>query len=294
MTLKKALLRLIRGYYQIYFLISGKRALKSLFNLFTSPKFQKVRPKEQPYLEGQNENYLKIDGKRITYYRWNNLADKTVLLLHGWEGNAGSWGKFIDHLFNEGYEIIAINAPAHHPNEGKQCTIRDYQKTVEECIRVFRVSIIIAHSFGTAAVALALESLKDHQIEKLVSISAPNRMIDIVTGFTDFIGLNSDQRHKFFRYVTKQLNLTFEDAVVSKALSQKRFDLLTIHDVEDRVVGVENAKEISFSQPNSSTYIVENTGHYKILWNQDVVHTVAQFLKDEKSLHPEQELSKTI
>jgi len=278
MNLSKVIFFLVRSHYQILFFAFPRVALKSLFTLFTSPRFQKVRDRERKYLDPKNEERLFAKDSFITFYQWNKSSEEAVLLVHGWEGNAGSMGAFIEPLTKMGYKIIAPNAPGHYSSKGKRCTIRDYQNILEKLISQHNVQYIIAHSFGSAAAALAMQSMNSHQIQKFTSISAPNRMKDVVSNFARLLKLSDAQKTVFYEFVEEKLNLSFDQAVVSKILSENPVKLMVIHDKADALVPIENAHRISSAHKDSQLHLTEERGHYRILWDEKVINQTRNFL----------------
>lgn len=262
------------------FICSKNYAIRSLFKLFTSPKFQKIRDREKALLH-QIENKIEIDDLVISYHQSRREAGPYVLLLHGWEGNAGSMGAFVNPLIEEGYKVIAPNAPAHYTSSGIQCTIRDYQRTIMALIQKFNIRIIISHSFGSAAAILAAREVDRQQIQQIVTISAPNKLKDVVSNFTRLIKLTPSQEQSFFEFVEQKLNLPFKEAELSKILSELNVPALIIHDQNDQLVSVENAHRVAQAHDNTTLYITKGQGHYRILWNEEILETSIKFLQGE-------------
>ncbi|WP_445384740.1 alpha/beta fold hydrolase [Robiginitalea sp. IMCC44478] len=278
--IKKFMLTALRVKYQLLFIVNIEYTLKALFKLFTTPKFQKVRKREEALLEQVNFK-LTVDGITSTYYKESSNNGPYVLLLHGWEGNAGNMEAFVQPLVEKGYKVVIPNAPAHYTSSGEQCTLREYQKIVTAYIEKFNVKIVISHSFGSAAGLLAVQQLKREQIHKMVLISSPDKMIIIVSKFTDLLNLSSVQKSAFINYVEDQLNLPFDNAVLSKILSQLEIETLIVHDKYDRIAPVDNAHKLVESYEGNRLLFTENQGHYRILWDYDMIETVISFLSDE-------------
>ena len=59
-----------------------------------------------------------FDGTSIATYRWHGKG-KTILLSHGWESNASRWSYILDELITQGYDVIALDGPAHGRSGGK-------------------------------------------------------------------------------------------------------------------------------------------------------------------------------
>ncbi|MFN1834268.1 alpha/beta fold hydrolase [Balneola sp. MJW-20] len=230
----------------------------------------------------QSNSKLTIDEYTISHYEYSKNSGPYVLLLHGWEGNAGNMEAFVQPLIEQGFNIIAPNAPAHYSSSGSQCTLRDYQQIIVGIIQRFNPEIILSHSFGTAAAMLAMREVRPLQIQKFISISAPDRMLDIVTAFTRFLGLSKTQEFAFLSFIEEQLDLSFEEAEVHTILSALSVDTLIIHDENDTIISVDNAYRVAKANHRSRLFITKGYGHYRILWNQDLINTVTNFLLETK------------
>jgi len=61
---------------------------------------------------------------------WDYGAGPTVLMIHGWSGVAGQWGRFIGPLVQAGYNAVAIDLPAHGSSEGTRTNLEEYVQAV--------------------------------------------------------------------------------------------------------------------------------------------------------------------
>jgi pimeloyl-ACP methyl ester carboxylesterase len=77
----------------------------------------------------------------------------------------------------------------------------------------------------------------------------------------------------------KKFKLTFDDMQISKQLRSAHFNkLLMIHDKNDMILPFKNAQIISASVPNTELFATEGKGHYRILWDQEVINKISDFL----------------
>jgi pimeloyl-ACP methyl ester carboxylesterase len=82
----------------------------------------------------------------------------------------------------------------------------------------------------------------------------------------------------FYEFVEQQLKLSFDQAVVSRMLSEYPVKLMVIHDKADALVPIENAHRISSSNKDSRLHLTEERGHYRILWDEEVINQTRNFL----------------
>jgi len=278
--LNKIVLSLLRIKYQILFKIDDSYALISLFRMFSTPTNKKIRELDRTLLNDINSKMI-IDGKCSTYFEESFGNGPYVLLLHGWEGNAGNMTSFVKPLRDEGYRIVIPNAPAHYSSSGEYCTLRDYQRVVEEYIKKFDVKIIISHSFGTAAALLAIQQFDKGQIHKIVSISAPDRIYDVVASFTSLLKLSPIQKIAFNNYLEARVGISFKEAIVNELIAKSKIETLVIHDKDDCLIPVENAYSLASSLNMNQLYITANQGHFRILLGSNTLERVIPFLTDK-------------
>ena len=71
-------------------------------------------------------------------------------------------------------------------------------------------------------------------------------------------------------------DLNIEEEINSIAFSK----LLLIHDQNDQIIPFKNSENIALKNPSKTKLIKhENIGHYKMLWNDDVINDILKFLK---------------
>ena len=51
---------------------------------------------------------------------------KKFLILHGFESSAFNFDRYIKPMIKLGYEVVAMDAPAHGKSEGKTINLLDY------------------------------------------------------------------------------------------------------------------------------------------------------------------------
>ena len=84
-------------------------------------------------------------------------AGPRVLLVHGWEGRGMNLGMFIAPLTAAGYQVIALDGPAHGESPGEQTNPVDFAHGLHNVGKELGpLAGVIAHSMGAASTALAL------------------------------------------------------------------------------------------------------------------------------------------
>jgi predicted alpha/beta hydrolase family esterase len=137
---------------------------------------------------------------------------------------------------------------------------------------------IVTHSFGSGAISFALNKTKI-PVDRLVFVTSPDKLYDIFKDFAGRIGLSQKAFRIMCDTTEKKFKLTFDDMQISKQLRSAHFNkLLMIHDKNDMILPFKNAQIISASVPNTELFATEGKGHYRILWDQEVINKISDFL----------------
>lgn len=276
------MLKLIKLYYSILSVVSPKTASNSAFELFQKVRKKDIRDREQPFYEKANHFNVTYKKENLDCYEFGREHKDVVVLVHGWDSNAGSMFGFIDKLLADNKRVIAFNLPGHaFYKEGKTNYL--------ECKEAFQLIInnlndeydrisFISHSFGSGIVAYGLSEL-NIKVDKLVILTSPNFIIEIFKEFKDMIGLGD----KAFKILTdKASGLLGED--VYNVSTEGKLQLvnfneaLLIHDKNDKVIPFANTISINSTVKNTSIESYENIGHYRMLWNDDVINKSITFV----------------
>ncbi len=270
-------------FFQFYFKTIGRIFPKHSANwqikLFSKPRFDKVRKREQVALKGALSHFEKIGNHKIMVYEWGK-GDKIAYLLHGWEGNAGSLGAYASPLSQMGYKIITFDGPAHGKSNGKTATIIDFAKVFHFLVDKYGAAdLVVAHSFGTA---VALYSAMKYNINptSIALLSGTNKIEDIFNEFSRILDLNKAQSDLLFKAVEDKYGIDAKKLIMNELAKKSMIkNALLVHDKNDRVIPVKNSYDIAEGWVAAQVEIVENTGHYKMLWSPQVVKSVIHFFK---------------
>ena len=88
-----------------------------------------------------------MQGEKVRGWRWNHPAKKKALILHGFESSVVNFEKYIEGLIKKGYEVCAVDGPAHGYSTGKTLTLIQYKDLVHYMLRNYGpFDSFIAHS----------------------------------------------------------------------------------------------------------------------------------------------------
>jgi pimeloyl-ACP methyl ester carboxylesterase len=272
------LLSFYRIWIQVLFFIAPDKAAWRVLMLFATPRIRKSRERETEALAKARAQDIEINGKRIRTYCWGNAAPE-VLLVHGWEGRAGNMGGFAAEFEKRGISSLAFDAPAHGDSEGKRSTVFAYADVMAEIFKQNpSLRIIVSHSFGSAASIYAL-TRKKHSIKQLVLLSTPDSLLDVFNEFYVLLKLKPKQRERIFTSFEINFGYRVTDLQVSRDASQANVErALLLHDRNDSQIPYSNAEKVAAAWPILKLIPLQDVGHYRMLWNEDVLRIVFEEL----------------
>jgi pimeloyl-ACP methyl ester carboxylesterase len=98
---------------------------------------------------------------------------ETIVLVHGAWSDATAWNAVIPHLKEKGYEVIAVNLPAHGTDTTSFAGIAltTYVKAVEDAIGDRKNVILVGHSMAGLVISEVAEAIPA-QLKQLVYLAA--------------------------------------------------------------------------------------------------------------------------
>lgn len=274
----KFYLFLLKLYFNSIGLLFPRNSIKRLDRLFSTPRGTVIRSKETAVLKNAKQAYLKTQDYNLAIYEWG-VGNNFVLLCHGWESNAGSLGAMVEPLLQRGYRVIAFDGPAHGKSSGKQASLLKFKDALVSIIQAYGTpDIIIGHSLGAMAIMLA-NSETNIPIRKSVLFAPINQVSVVFEEFKNMISIPDKLYQKFIKRLESKsgyllTNLVFENIALKTALKE----VLVLHDSKDQITPIRHSQEITKNWDESQLAIIEGSGHYKILWNDNALDEVFQFI----------------
>ena len=278
----KKILLFYKYYLNFLSVFAPKYGGKVAVNLFQKVRLKELKRREKPFYEQAKAFRIPFDKENIFAYELGNPAGKLLFLNHGWDSNSGSLSKFATELSQTNmYRIIAFDLPAHHQSKHQYTNLYEAKnafKTVLNFIKPTKPFSVVAHSFGAAVTAFAL-SETNYKVNKIVFLSGNDVIEDVFKQFQKMIGFNDVIYNEISKWTHQIIKEPLNQLIVSNRLKQIDFDeLLLVHDKYDKVIPFKNAESTHQKIPNSVLLPFEKIGHYRMLWNDDVVAATVKFL----------------
>ncbi|MEM6264494.1 MAG: alpha/beta hydrolase [Bacteroidota bacterium] len=255
--------------------------VKMAYRLLTSPQVHKLRPHEEEVLATASKRRIAYQDFDIQLYEWPGEGEK-VLLVHGWEGQAGNFAEIIEALQASNFHVLAFDAPSHGMSSKGATSLFEFRELTGHLISDFQTSYLVSHSFGGVATTSGLYELGDYPIEAYVLLTTPDTFQERIDSVSMQAGIADNVKQRLIRIMEAEAGQPIEELGVSKLvpfLKVKR--VLILHDLNDRVIPISQAQQVAGNWPVARLEVIEGTGHFRILRTPEVIQRAVDFLKAE-------------
>lgn len=236
----------------------------------------KVRRCDKPQPESQSTPFrIPYGSGWLSGWSWG--TGPTVLLLHGWGGIAASLAMFVDPLVEQGFRVVAFDAPAHGESDGTRTNMVDYAGAVLQVGRaVGPLHAVLGHSFGAPAAALAAQ----HGLEagRMVMMAPPQNIIDLSMEVGELLGFPRHVCELMGQRLARRLRIDWEELATDRLVQDLATPLLVVHDRDDRTVPWTHGEVIAMAAPNAELLSTNGLGHSDIKADPTVQRRVFEFM----------------
>ena len=254
------------------------------YQLFALPPHRKR--KIHPIFSSAETSTVYHNKKTIQVYQWTPPELKvppTVLLAHGWGGSAQSWQAAIEPLLNSGFRVVTFDGPAHGASSGKQSNLLEFAtvlRLVSE--KTGPIQAIVGHSFGGMVTAYAITGQNNapnlQSAQKIVLISTPNQLTDILARFGEFLHITPTTLKNLTTRIESAAGQSVDAFSTVNLLETTDVPVLVIHNNPDREVPYEDGQAIAAGIPNAQLLTTDGLGHHRIIRSPEVVDEIVGFL----------------
>ncbi|MEO0899803.1 MAG: alpha/beta fold hydrolase [Bacteroidota bacterium] len=251
-----------------------KKAIQGL----TTPKIYEMRDSEKELLASAEQGKEEIEGFQIQTYNWPGEGKK-ILMIHGWEGQAGNFAFIVDRLLPQGYNLFSFDGPAHGNSSKGPTSPFHFSQVVAEMIRRVEPDYLITHSFGGVATVFALSQNPDIEIEKCLLYSVPDRFKDRIHDIATMVGLPESVEAKLMVEVANIWGMDPESQNVSDLVAKTNVKkAMIIADRGDKITKFAYSENVAKKWPIAQFEAVEGTGHFRILKTEFVLEKMEAFI----------------
>jgi alpha-beta hydrolase superfamily lysophospholipase len=217
----------------------------------------------------------------------NKPNGKKILIAHGWISRAAYMVRLINALQEEGYEVYAIDFPAHGEAKGLQLRWTEAVAVIKETLNRYGPFYgIIGHSFGGSMILNTLniagqlpEWHLNHKPKRAVLIASPTQMRGPVNTVAKKLKLNGHGYLHFRQLLQEQANINLNRVRLHHFTSQSpKIPFLCIHGSLDKTINPQESISFCKKYPNAKLCILPGANHVSVLMDERVERLVCDFL----------------
>ncbi len=212
-----------------------------------------------------------------------------VLLVHGWGSRALHMSAYIRELLNYGYDVHALDLPAHGENPRGRIYWHDSVNAIVSASReIGPVHAAIGHSYGGMMLGYSLVASKlDSRIsdelntQKLVLLASPTRLSTPVKLFTRMLRCSLEERGAFEKRILADTRFDSIDELSLSSLWAETVpscDIQIVHGKQDKIVSIADSQYLAKTIDKASLTVLEGVGHVRILSDERLVSSVVASL----------------
>lgn len=251
-----------------------------IYNYLSNPNIRKLRDFEETILAKAKDTRIRFKNFDIQCYEWGQPDHPVVLLVHGWEGQAGNFGAMIDALLAKKYRIIAFDGPAHGKSSVAPTSMFEHGELTSFMIQKHHPQVIVSHSFGSVATMMGLVQNQDWTVDRWLLVTTPYDFRNRVKGVAAHFGLGD----RTVQYVIDKVEAEIGESIDNmnmKAYSnrvQNVQDALIVHSKTDRIIPIASSLATHQVLPFSNFKELDGLGHYVILWSDELLELVQEYI----------------
>lgn len=254
----------------------SRLAVRRLAQQFLSPRSRRSpSAAERAQFDAARRFMFDFQGEQLVGYRFG--SGPKVLLLHGLGGSASQMYAFVQPLVAAGFEVVALDAPAHGESGGSWIAIPRYGAAIAQLAEhEGPMHALIAHSLGAPAATFALRL--GLQTERMVFVGAPADAFVYFILWARSLGLPGRLTARVRAEIEARAGYPMELLNAERMGDVLRAPLLVIHDREDREVPWHDGERVRRSARDGRMLTTTGLGHRRILHDAQVVQAAVEFI----------------
>jgi pimeloyl-ACP methyl ester carboxylesterase len=201
--------------------------------------------------------------------------------MHGWGGRGTQLHGFVEPLVARGYQVVALDGPAHGNTAGRRTTLFEFVSALGAVNERFGpFAAVIAHSFGNPAVMLAIQG-GVLQTQRVVAISPPRTFAGMLDKFSRMLRLPEGVKQRVRRRIERRFGRDiWERLSVDQVAPTLTQPALILHDTTDAEVPVEEGIATARQWPGAHFSATHRWGHRRILRAPEVIAAAVKFIAE--------------
>ena len=243
--------------------------------LFFTPLPSKLAARRRATPPGWRVQHWPFEQGTVAVHRRVDLPDglPTVLLVHGWAGDAMQMQPLGDALAAAGFAPVLLDCPAHGRSAGWRSTLPQFARAIwAASARLGPLHAVVAHSLGALAAAHAAAG--GLPVQRLVLVAPPPPPRIFLHWFSGSFGLGAGLAERMRAAIERREGvplLHFEPAWLGERVRQPT---LLLHDEGDRVAPWAGSQALLQALPDARLATTQGLGHRRVLSDTTAIATV--------------------
>lgn len=259
-------------------LMSPRRAARLSVERFETIRQISIKPSalenEIPYVE----KAFKHGHHTVCFRYYGDMDRPKVLVLHGWNGNAGMLSELVQSLLRDGFAVLVPDLPGHGKSSGERFSLYDLGTAIADVLWNETFVAVIGHSAGGLIALLALQN--GLRSRRYVPIGSPSSLAAVLQTYVEVSQMPKWSYRFIRRYYAKRYGIGPED-IGPKMLENMPLKTLIVHEVRDWQVVVQNAHDLAGHARDVELFLTNGCTHLNILKAREVHNKIGSFLKEQ-------------
>ena len=224
--------------------------------------------------------YPTLATGRVALWSWGR--GPTVLLVHGWAGNAGDMAPIAAGMVRAGYRAVLFDMPGHGDSEKRGTTnLLVYIQTLAALGKlVGPLHAVVAHSLGGTATAIALGETVI-TARRAVLLAPALSPWAFSWHFAEIIGLPKERVPGMVRVTEALVGRKADTLNAAEAVAGLEIPAQIVHDPDDLDVPFEQGQRLAAAWKGAEFIARPGVGHRRILRDAETVAGVVEFVSGE-------------
>lgn len=278
------LARIVGGLFAVAGTVAPNTVSRIAKRMMFAPARAKSHEPARSILAMARTEKLTVGGESVCHYIWGESAPR-ILLVHGWSGDAGHMASFVEPLRQAGYQVVALDLPAHGKSSGNTSSVKHFERCIANAAKAYGpFEGVIAHSLGAAAVAYSLS--RGLQVEHVVFFAPISRYDSVWKNSQRKMSLPPKVMGLVVQRAERWLGISFTELEAMRLAPSLSTPLLVVHDRGDRESPFEDGAALVASWPHAKMLATEKMGHTRALRDPNVVQQAIAFVSGQSSKSP--------
>jgi len=214
---------------------------------------------------------------------------KKILITHGWLSRAAYMVRLIKMLHRQGYDVYALDFPAHGESKGMQLPWTDAVAVIRQTLNQHGPFYgAIGHSFGGSMLLNTLNiagQLNDwqlnHTLARVVLIAAPTQMRSPVNTIARRLKLSGDGYIQLCQHIRQQAIIDTQYIRLNRfTLQDPHIPFLCIHGEKDETISSKESLIFCNKYKDAKLSLLTDADHVSVLMDERVEQLIEEFLKN--------------